>query len=97
MSLDALEARNGDLGSGFRRNRSLIEMEPDQEQVAQLTALVRKTREFVDILDEKLAEALTELRLVVDQALNAGANRDLFQELSGLEISECDVERFRAD
>ena len=70
-------------------------MEPDQEQVAQLTALVRRTREIVDILDQKRAEALTELRLLTDQALDAGANRDLIQELSGLEVSEFDIERFR--
>ena len=37
-------------------------MEPDQEQVAELTALVRKTHQILDILDEKRAEALTELR-----------------------------------
>jgi hypothetical protein len=71
-------------------------VEPDQEQVAELTALVRKTHQILDILDQKRADALTELlRLLVGQALDAGANWNLIEGISGLDLSEFVVARYR--
>ena len=62
-------------------------MEPDQEHVAVLTASVRRTRQILDILDQKRADALSELERVVHQALDAGADRDLIEEISSLDLS----------
>ena len=72
-------------------------MNPDQELVAELTAQVRRSRGTLDFLDQKRADALVELQSIVGQALQAGADWDLMEEISGLDLAEFVISQFRKD